>query len=81
MMLWQSTASSSTFGAHPHHRQPLLHLNLMNSMPQCMGGQCAPAKTTPRSCTVHCAHLVRKVGYFGARGRTRNPYFMILGTS
>ena len=26
---------------------------------------------------VPCA--VRKVGYFGACGRTRNPYFMILG--
>ena len=31
-MLLHSTASSSTFGAHLHHPQPLLHLNLMNML-------------------------------------------------
>ena len=31
--------------------------------------------------TVLCACAVRKVGYFGACGRTRNPYFVIPGAS
>ena len=37
MLLLQSTTLSSTFGAHPQHPQPLLHLNKMNSMP-CLSG-------------------------------------------
>ena len=41
-MLLHSTASSSTFKAHPHHTQPLLHFNLMNSLPQWMVGHPKP---------------------------------------
>ena len=36
MMLLHPTTSSSTFKAHPRHPQPLLHWDLMNSMPQWM---------------------------------------------
>ena len=36
MMLLYSTTSSSTLGAHSQHPQLLLHLNLMNNMPQWM---------------------------------------------
>ena len=42
MMMLHSTASSSAFGAHPHHSQPLLHLNLIKSMPQWMVGHPHP---------------------------------------
>ena len=40
MMLLHSTDSSSTFGAQPHHLQPLLQLNVMNSMPRRMVAHC-----------------------------------------
>ena len=42
MMLTHSTTSSSTFGAHPQHPQPLLDFNLMNNMPQWMVGHRPP---------------------------------------
>ena len=38
MMRLHSTTSSSMFGALPQHPQPLLHLNLIKSMPQWMVG-------------------------------------------
>ena len=44
MMLPHFTASSSTFGAHPHHPQPLLHLKPMNSMLQWMVGHRPPTQ-------------------------------------
>ena len=44
MMLLHSTALSSTFGAHPHPKT-LLHLNLMNSMPQWMSVTVLPPKS------------------------------------
>ena len=42
--MMHSTASSSTVGAHPQHPQPLLHLYLMNSMPQWMVGHRPPTQ-------------------------------------
>ena len=44
-MVLHSTTSSSTFGVHTQHPQPLRHLNLMNSMPQWMVGH-PPATQT-----------------------------------
>ena len=44
MILLHSTTSSSTVGAHPQHPVPLLHLNLMNRVPEWMVGHCPPTQ-------------------------------------
>ena len=50
MMLQHSTASSSTFRAHPHHRQRLPNLNLMvGTPPRNLGNSMLPWMVrTPR---------------------------------